>query len=93
MANKSVSFFQENLADMVVSINNQNYGGTIPVANFPNQYPFTWLQSDPDGVTDLCTNIPEQTQSIEGTFKRSDNTTYQLQSVDFIGNHPKPRPH
>ena len=93
MANKSVAFFQENLSDRVVSINNQGYGGTISVATFPSLYPFTWIQADDEGVQDLCTQIDDNVTSIEATFKRSDNSTYTVYSNDFVGGHPPRRPH
>lgn len=93
MPNKSVAFFQESLSDRVVSVNYAPYGGTITVADFPNAHPTFWIQADDESVQDLCTSIDDQTTSVEATFKRSDNSTYQVQSNDFVNNHPIHRPH
>lgn len=93
MSQIQVAFFQENLNDTVVSINNQGYGGTITVSAFPDQYPFTWLQADPDGVLDLCTTIDSQQGSIQASFKRDDNSIYTVTSNAFPGPRPPRRPH
>lgn len=52
-----------------------------------------WLDEDDAGNPCICKSIPDTTASISGTFVRSDNSTYESTSADFIGGRPrKPRP-
>lgn len=96
MAKKAVSFFIGSTNDHVNSIDNVTYDMSIAdlLSNNPGVF---WTEQNPNGQTDLCTEIEDTVTKIFGEFvESSTSNTYSLGSEDFVEvspgiRHPKNR--
>lgn len=89
--NKDVSLPVGNPQDIAVSINDVPYNETIQsvVDNSEGVY---WLETNPNGQTDLCTSIDEAADDVEGSFAEyGTSENYSLFSNDFVGGRPATR--
>lgn len=89
--NKNVSIAIGNTQDVVVELLDVPYNDTVQnvVDNSEGQY---WLETNPNGQTDLCTEIDEAADDVEGSFTEYGTANpYSLFSNDFVGGRPQTR--